>query len=369
MARKTTVQRTYIKFEKRLTTSKLSVLLVPVVSLLLALAVGAIFIQATGYSPAQIYRVMFRGAFGTPYALTETLVKTIPLTLTSLAVALAFRMRLWNIGAEGQLYLGAWGASYVALHMQWLPAPLVIPLMILFGCLAGGLWALLPAIPRAFLGVNETITTLLLNYVALLFVAYFVHGPWKDPLAAGFPLTPRFPPEAMFTRFFGTRLHSGLFLAVAAAVLVYVFLIRTRWGYEIRVIGQSPVAGRYAGMNIRRTILLVMVLSGALSGLAGMSEVAGVVHRLQDTISPGYGYTAIIVAWLAKLNPLVIVLISFLMGGLLVGGYSVQILGLPITTSYMIQGLILFFVLGGDIFYNYRLRIVRPEPEPDHRED
>lgn len=346
-----------LKFEKRLTTSRWITILIPVASIFLALLVGAIFIYFTGYKPIEVYQVMLKGAFGSKYGISETVVKAIPLILTGLAVSIAFRMQLWNIGAEGQLYMGAWAAGYVALFMTWLPDFLVLPTMFLFGFLGGAFWGLLPAIPRALLNVNETITTLLLNYVAILWFAFFVYGPWRDPKGFNFPLTAPFEEAAKLTRLFDTRVHTGIFIAIVIAIIIYFLLKKTKWGYEIRVIGHSPNAALYAGMNIKRNIILVLALSGGIAGIAGMVEAAGLTHRLQPNMSPGYGYTAIIIAWLSRLNPFAIVIVSFLFGGLLVGGYSIQSIGLPLATSHMLQGLILFFVLGGEVFYRYRIKL------------
>lgn len=342
--------------EKRLYPSPLLPYLGPVLSVVLALLLGAAFIEGTGYNAWTVYAVLFTGAFGSVYGLSETVVKAIPLMLCGLGVAVAFRMLLWNIGAEGQLYMGAFAASWLALSFPQAPGYLLLPGMFLAGFLAGALWALLPAIPRALLGVNEVITTLMMNYIAILWVDYLVYGPWKDPKGFNFPLSAPFAEAAWLPSFGATRIHLGLILGLLAALAMYVILRRTRWGYEIRVIGESPTAGRYAGMNIFRNILLVMFLSGGLAGLAGMTEVAGITHRLQHGISPGYGYTAIIIAWLAKLNPWAVVAVSFLFGGLLVGGYSIQSSGLPAAVVYMLQGAILFFVLGGEILTRYRIR-------------
>lgn len=349
-------RNSFVRLEKRPAPSPLLTVLVPALSVVLALALGAVFLAVTGYNPAKIYSAMFAGAFGSRYGVSETVVKAIPLMLSGLGVALAFRMLLWNIGAEGQLYMGAFAASWVALsHPEW-PKPLLLTAMVLAGAVAGGLWGLLPAIPRAYLGVNEVITSLLLNYVAIYWVDYLVYGPWKDPQGYNFPLTPPFSPSAQLPVLGSTRVHLGLVFALVAAAGLYLVLRRLKWGYEIRVIGESPLAARYAGMNIARNILLVMFISGGLAGLAGMAEVSGITHRLQHGISPGYGYTAIIVAWLSKLSPVAIVGVSFLLSALLVGGYSVQTSGLPAATVSMLQGAILFFVLGGDILINYRLK-------------
>ncbi|HWI54970.1 MAG TPA: ABC transporter permease, partial [Desulfobacteria bacterium] len=246
-------------------------------------------------------------------------------------------------------------ATWVALFHANGPRIVVIPMMVGAAFAAAGLWALIPAIPRALFKVNETITTLMLNYVAILYSNYLIYGPWKDPEGYNFPLTPMFPESAVLPTIGATRVHYGLFFGFAAALILYIALWHTKWGYEIRVIGESPVAARYAGMNIVKNILLVMFISGGLAGIAGMAEVSGISQRLQPGLSPGYGYTAIIVAWLARLNPFAMIGVSFILGGLLVGGYSLQTSGLPAAMVSMLQGAILFFVLGGEIFTKYRV--------------
>ncbi len=346
-----------LRVEKRLIISPVTYFVIPLVSIILALLLGGIFTALMGYDPLNMYVLMYKGSFGTAYGLSETIVKAIPLMLAGLGVALAFKMLLWNIGAEGQLYMGAFAASWVALYWHNLPPALVLPAMILAGFLGGALWGLIPAIPKALLGVNETITTLMLNYVAILWVDYLVYGPWKDPNGYNFPLTAMFPDYAMLPAIPGTRIHLGLLLAIIAAMLLFVILKYTTWGYQIGVIGESQKAARYAGINITKNIFLVMFLSGGLAGLAGMSEVSGIIGRLQHTISIGYGYTAIIIAYLGKLNPIAIVIVSILFGGLITGGYAIEVLGLPAQVVTMLQGAILFFVLGGEIFLRYRIKI------------
>jgi simple sugar transport system permease protein len=355
-----------LHLERRLDVPRVLVWTMPLASVVLALLVGALFLRLTGSNPAEVYGMMLRGAFGSRYGTTETLVKAIPLMLCGLGVGIAFRMLLWNIGAEGQLYMGAFAATWVCMTFPGWPAYLLLPVMVAAGCLAGGLWALLPALPRAYLRTNEVITTLMLNYVAILWVSYLVHGPWRDPAGLNFPLTRPFPRSAWLPTFPGTRVHVGLIVAVVAAAVLSLVLWRTRWGYEVRVIGESARAARYAGMDVERNILLVMFLSGALAGLAGMCEVSGVIHRLQHQISPGYGYSAIIVAWLARLNPWAVLAVAVLFGALLVGGYAVQLAGIPAAVAYMLQGTILFFVLGGDFFTRYRICLVaRPRRRPE----
>ncbi len=344
------------KLMKREQDSWAAKIFVPVLSILLALAFGWVFLWLYGIDPAQTYLRMWNGAFGSQYALSETLVKAIPLMLVGLGVSLAFRMKLWNIGAEGQLYMGAFAASGIALSMGNLSPWLLLPFMLLAGFGAGGLWGLIPGALRAYWKVNETITTLMLNYVAIFWVDSLVFGPWKDPQSLGFPLSPRFSANAYLPTLGDTRVHMGLLIAIIIAIVFYFLLQYTRWGYEVKVVGESAEAARYAGINVKKNILLVMLISGGIAGIAGMIEVAGITHRLQQGISPGYGYTAIIVAWLGRLNPYAIIVVAFLFGALLVGGFGLQIYGISFSIVLMLQGAVLFFLLAGEIFMKYRLQ-------------
>jgi ABC-type uncharacterized transport system permease subunit len=347
-----------LKIEKRLTPSRTASLLVPVISLVLALIFGGIILLTAGANPLTTYKAMFLGAFGSKYNLSETMVKAIPLMLCGLGVSIAFRMLFWNIGAEGQLAVGGIAAAGVALlGAEWLPAALLLPAMFVAGFVAGALWGLVPALLKAFIRVNEIIITLMMNYIAILWVEYLFYGPWKDPAGYGFPGTAQFPEAAWLPRLPGTRVHLGLAFAIAAAAFIWLVLGRTKWGYEIRVIGENPRAATYAGISLIRNIILVMVLSGGLAGLAGMAEVSGIAHRLQKGLTVGYGYTAIIVAWLGKLNPWGVLLVAILLAGLLVGGDQIQItMQLPAAVALILQGAILFFMLGGELFTRYRLR-------------
>lgn len=331
-------------------------------SVVLALFITSLILLWVGADPIRTFRAIFLAAFGNAFVVSDTLVKATPLILTSLGCLLAFRMRLWNIGAEGQFYLGAWGATLVVEAVLGKDAsPFVfIPLMLGFGFLFGALWGFIPGILKARFGVNEIITTLMLNYIAIYWVAYWVFGAWSE---RGFQMTPQFPRAAWLPRLTdfsaqfpfasGLLLHLGFVIAILAVVAVWYLLTRTRFGYEIRLIGDNPNAAKYAGVNIAVMTVLVFMLSGGLAGIAGMTEVTGVVHRLQDRISPGYGFTAIIVAWLAKLNPWAVIPVAILFGGLLIGSREIQPSGL----ARMIQGILLFTLISSEVLNRYRVRV------------
>lgn len=328
----------------------------PVLSVLLALVFCGVFIAANGMNPFTVYQKMLTGAFGSEYGITETLVKSIPLLLCGLGIAIAYRISVWNIGAEGQFIVGAMAATAVTIYMPDLPGVVAIPVMMLASILAGGLWGLFTAIPKTHFQVNELISSLMLNYVALLALDYVVFGPWKDPKGFNFPGSPMFTDAQSLPVLGSTRLHIGLLFGLAAVLIYFLMVQYTRWGYELRLLGANPHAAKYSGIHIKRHIIIVMLISGGLAGLAGMAEVSGVTHKLMQGVSPGYGYTAIIVAWLAKLNPMGIVVSSVLFGGLIVGGYSVQTIGLPSSISDMLQGAILFFLIAGDMMTKFRMR-------------
>ena len=334
-------------------------------AVVVALVIGAVVLDFVGGDPVRAYLHIVDAAFGDIGVLSDTLVKATPLILTGLACALAFRMRLWNIGAEGQFLVGAWGAGAVVLAPilpAGTPAIVVIPTMMVAGALAGAAWAIVPGILKARLGVNEIITTLMLNYIALAWLQFWVFGPWSE---GGFQQTAPFPREAWLPRLtdFGAQFpglsglttHLGLVFALIATAILSVVVSRTRWGYEMRLIGDNARAARYAGIDIAKYVIVVFAISGALAGLAGMSEVSGVVHRLQDRISPGYGFTAIIIAYLARLGPWRVVFASILFGALILAGREIQPSGVPA----MIQGIILFCLIAADVLLRYRVRIGR----------
>jgi len=338
-------------------------------AVVLALLVGAGIIAAAGGQPWRAYAHIAQSSFGSVGVFSDTMVKAIPLMLTGLACTIAFRMRLWNIGAEGQFFIGAWGASLVILAPilpDDTPKWLFILVMAIVGMVMGAIYGFVPGFLKAKFNVNEIISTLMLNYIAVEWNNYFIYAKWSE---GGFQMSKVFPKNAWLPRladyakeipeFRGLTMHFGLVFAVIAAVIVWLILFKSQWGYEIRLIGDNPKAAEYAGIPIARNIMLVMALSGALAGLAGMSEITGVVHRLQGAISPGYGFTAIIIAWLAKLNPFAVLLVSILFGALILAGREIQPSGVPT----MIQGVIMVFLIASDFFMRYRIYVARRKEE------
>jgi len=337
-------------------------------AIVVALILGGILISVAGGDALKSYAHIVEASFGDVGVLSDTIVKATPIILTALACSVAFRMKLWNIGAEGQFIMGAWGASAVVLApllQAETPRWLFLFVMVLAGMAAGGLWGFIPGYLKAKFNVNEIISTLMLNYIAVSWVNYWVFAVWSE---GGFQMSPKFPDNASlprlleFARTFpilrGLTTHAGLLLGILAAIVLWLIVYRSRWGYEIRLIGDNPHAAKYAGISIMRNTILVMMLSGALAGLGGMSEVAGVVHRLQTSpIASGYGFTGIIVAWLAKLNPLVIIIVAILFGALILAGREIQPSGVP----KMIQGIILVCLIASDFLLRYRVRLVRVE--------
>jgi len=350
-----------IVFEKRKAFSRKAVVLVPLVSFMISLVLTAILLAIFNTNPFETFAAMYMGAFGSWPNFTETLVKATPLMLTGLGVLIAFRLKFWNIGAEGQLTFGGIAATWVVLFWSpGLPNWTVLPMAIIVGMLAGALWAGIPAFLKVRLKVDEVLTTLMLNYVAILFAEHLYYGPWRDPKGFGFPGTPPFPDFAWLPRIAG-RAHMGLIFAIVLAVVIWFILNRTRWGFELEIIGNNPAAAQTQGINIARQVMIALLLAGALSGLAGVCEVTGISRRLQQGLSIGYGYTAIIVAWLAQLNPIAAIFVAVLMAALLVGGDQVQMMmGLPAAMGLVIQGMLLFPMLAGSLFTEYKLRIIRP---------
>jgi len=382
-----------LNIETRLDNPGWAGVLSSIMGVILALIVGGFVLRAAGATdPVGTYREIFKEGFGTPKdwqagihalftntdcpkgslcfgPLSDTLVKASPILLTTLACIIAFRMKLWNIGADGQMFFGAWAATGIALFVlpKTTDRPVMLGAMALAGILAGFLYGAIPGVLKAVLNINEIITTLMLNYIAYKWLEYFVVvGPWSlgdfestgnFARAATWPrlteLAERYPITA------GLTIHPGIFLGIAAALLLAWIIYRSRWGYEIRVIGNNPRAARYAGMNLKRNIILVMAFSGGLAGLAGMNEVAA-LRTLSGRFQRGYGFTGVIVAWLARLNPLAAIFVAILFGGLLVGTKLIQ----PQGIASMLQGVILFIVIGTELLFRYRIQLEKVIPAP-----
>lgn len=326
-------------------------------ALALSLGVSCLLLALQGKPALDGLTILWQGAFGAGYAVVDTMLKTVPIFLCSLGVAVAFRMQVWNIGAEGQFALGAVGATWAALTFPDSPAWVLMPLMLASSAALGAVWAMIPAWLKLKLSINEIISTLMLNYIGILILEYLVYGPWKDPMSFGFPMTREFPPAGIVPAFEGSRLHWGMVLCAVCAVALWVFLTRTRLGYELKASGESLPAARYARMPYGFLVMLVMGLCGALAGWAGLMEASAVTGRLQPSLMVGYGYTAIVVAWLARLNPGKIALASFFLAALRVGVENLQLeLGVPAAFGGIIEGLILLSVLAGQFFNHYRVK-------------
>lgn len=323
-------------------------------AIILALAAGGIFILLLGYNPIAIYGTIIQGAFRSKMAVQGTVKVMIPLLIASLGVTLAFKMRFWNIGAEGQIIMGGIFASYFALfHAGWNHWVLVL-VMFAAGAVGGGLWGLIPAWFKTKYNTNETLFTLMLNYIALNIIVYLREGPWRDKSSQGFAKIARFDKNASLDKVFGIQF--GWIIMLALVALVFVYLKYSKQGYEISVVGESQETARYAGMNVRNIVLRTMFLSGAVCGIGGMVQATGSDITLTTAVAGGVGFTAIIVVWLAQLNPVMIMVVSFLFSVLEKGSSVVQSnFGLSTDCADVLQGIILFFILGCELFVRYKL--------------
>ncbi len=323
----------------------------PVFAIIAALIVVAILLLIVGRNPIVTYSGIFTGAFGSWFAFTETMVAASPIMLCGLGVAIAAWVGLMSIGAEGQIYLGAIGASCIALVLPGFPALIVLPLMFITSCLFGALWSGVPGILRVKFGVNETIVTLLLNYVALLLVEYLIHGQWRDPASYGWPQTIAFSHSAELPKWPGTRMHLGISFGIILGVMFWVLFPRTRIGFITRIIGKNPETASYAHYPVTRYLIMAMIISGAVAGLAGFGQVSGIEGRLRTGLSPGYGYTGFLVSWLARHNPLAIIFVAIMIGALMSGSDSLQLSeNLPFASINILMGCIFFFLLCSDYF-------------------
>ena len=349
-----------IELEKRAGASATFALLSPFLALLLTLVAGAIMFTLLGKNPFSALYTYFLEPLFDPWAREQILVKATPLTLIAVGLAVCFRSGNWNIGAEGQYLMGGFlGAALPVLFNDW-NSPLLLPLMMAMGMLGGALFAFIPAILKTRFGTNEILTSLMLVYIAQQFVDWIVRGPWRDPKGMGFPGTRSFNDSGVLPALWKhSDAHYGAVIALFAAVLLWFLLSKTLKGFEVTVLGESPRAGRFAGFSTKKMTIFAFLVSGALAGLAGIAEVSGSVEKLDDKLSLGYGFSAIIVAFLGRLNPLGIVAAALILALSYIGGETAQItLGISDRATRVFQGLLLFFVLACDTLIHYRIRFV-----------
>ncbi|MDD3172902.1 MAG: ABC transporter permease [Herbinix sp.] len=339
------VKKSEISFGKTLALSLLA--------LIAAIVAGGIFIFAIGQNPFKVYATIVQGAWRSKIAIKGTIKIAIPLLIAALGITPAFQMKFWNIGAEGQIIMGGIFATYFALFCYDLPHWLLLILMFVAGMVGGGLWGLIPAYFKTKFGTNETLFTLMLNYIALYIIKYLTEGPWRDPASSGFPKIASFEKNARLDQIFG--IHAGWLIGLILVVVVFIYMKYSKQGYEISVVGESVNTARYAGMNVKKIVMRTMFISGAICGIAGMTQVSGAAYTLGEGVAGGVGFTAITVAWLSKLNPVIILIVAVLFSVLDKGCSVMQsTFGLSAAASGILQGIILFFILGFDFFTRYR---------------
>ena len=324
------------------------------IAFLLSLVTGALLILVLGNNPFSVYKAMIVGSWGSKTVFYETIKLSVPLLITAIGISFAFRMKFWNIGAEGQILVGAVAAGAFGLFTAHIfpKIPLVI-LMMLAGITAGGIYGLLPAICKSKWNTNETLFTLMLNYIALAFVKYLMNGPWKAK-GSSFPKIEMLVPGARLTKVLGV--HWGWILALILVVVSYLYFAKTKQGYEIAVVGESSDTARYAGISVSKVYIRTMFISGALCGLVGMLQFAGADYTITESTAGGVGFTAITVAWLAKMNPYAMLIVAVFIAMLDRGSNTIQTqFKIPASAADLLIGIILFFMLGCEFFITYRL--------------
>ncbi len=351
-----------IRIEPREAPSRALTLGVPILSAVIALALAAIPLAFAGANIVTAYAEMFKGVFGSMFAFSEMLTRATPLIFTGLAAALAFRAKLWNIGAEGQLYLGAMAAVAIGTGALDVPGFVLLPLIIILGCAGGAAGMAVPAYLKTRFGADEVVTTLLLNFVILIFLQMMLEGPLKDPMGLGWPQSSPILDQGMLPPLMERmRLHSGLIIALFAAVVAQFMLARSVWGFRLRAVGENAAAARHAGIRVNRTLFSVAIVSGALAGMAGVSEVAGLKGYLTADLSPGFGYTGIVVAMLAGLNPLGVVISALFIASVFVGADSMsRAMGVSSYLADLVVATSLLCELVGGFVARYRITRVKP---------
>jgi simple sugar transport system permease protein len=350
-----------IRLEPRREPSRRMAYASPLIAALATLVTGFLLFSALGKDPLQAFHVFFVKPIETRYGFAELLLKATPLTLCAIGLAAGYRANVWNIGAEGQLTLGAICGGGIALAAQDASGPWILPLILVAGAAGGMAWAAIPAWLKTRFNANEILTSLMLVYVASLLLSLLVHGAWRDPEGFNFPQSKMFTDAALLPNLLAeTRLNVGFLLALAVVAAGWIFMSRSLIGFQMRVAGLAPAAAHYAGISAPRTVWIGMLIGGATAGLAGVGEAAGPIGQLLPSMSPGYGFAAIIVAFVGRLHPLGILLASLLMSLLYLGGESAQVtLALPSAVTGLFQGTLLFFLLAADVLVNYRVRLGR----------
>jgi general nucleoside transport system permease protein len=349
-----------LELSKRTPPSQLFSVLSPFIALGLTMLAGTVMFVMLGISPAAAFYSYFIEPLTEIWSLHELAIKAAPLILIAVGLAICYRANVWNIGAEGQFIFGGIFGAALPVLAPGFTGPLVLPMMLLMGIAGGMVWAAIPAFLKTRFGANEILTSLMLVYVASLFLDWLVRGPWRSPKGFNFPETIKFGEDALLPAIWEAsgRAHWGFAFALIAAVVAWFLLDRTLKGFEIRLMGQSPRAGRFAGFSSARVVFFGLLVSGGLAGLAGISEVAGAIGQLRPVISPGYGFAAIIVAFLGRLNPLGIVAAGLILALSYLGGEAAQIsLGISDKAARVFQGLLLFFVLASDTLIHYRIKL------------
>lgn len=354
-----------LRLEQRREPSMAMVYVAPIVAVGLTLAAGSVLFAALGHDPVRALRVFFVEPVATAYGIAELCLKATPLALCAVGLAVGFRAGVWNIGAEGQLVVGAISGGGIALLFPNGGTAFIAVLAALAGAAGGLAWAAIPAWLRTRFNANEILTSLMLTYVAGLLLQYLVIGPWKDPMGFNFPQSKTFHRDSMLPILLeGSRLNAAALVALLAIFGGWILLSRSLLGFQLRVVGLAPAAAIYAGFAPRRIIWFTLLLSGALAGLAGVFEVTGPIGQLLPSVSPGYGFTAIIVAFLGRLHPFGILVASLLVALTYLGGEAAQIfLRLPIAATGVFQGMLLFFLLACDVLIRYRVRFMGPRAE------
>jgi ABC-type uncharacterized transport system permease subunit len=353
-----------LRIEKRPRTGFLGQILAIVIALTASLAVSALLIRIAGADVEEAFVALYKGAFGSRRAIIETLVRAAPLILTGLSATLAFRAYIWNIGIEGQLFAGAMAAYWVYTVLGWLPPVPLFLLIVLSGFVGGAIWGWIPGLLQNRFNVDIIISTVMSNYIATYLLSYMLSGagPWREP-GSYYQQSGQLAESAHYPLLIpDTRLHMGFAIGLIAAVSIYILLQRTPLGYEIRAVGSNPLASRFKGANLSKILIIVMLVSGGLAGLAGAGELFGVQHRLRLDISPGYGFTGMLVAMLAGLNPLIVIVVAIFFGSLNNGAIQMQIVThVPTALADAIQAIVLLFLLSAQTIARYRIRRIRSD--------